>query len=208
MESKNKIRTFYSSEPNDRYLNEAVDVLESAGMIIFPTDTVYAMGCLSNQYERLKDLAKIKGVKLEYAPLSFIFKDIKDLSEFVSPMNSKIFKLIKRILPGPYALIMKSAHKLPKPFQKRKSIGVRIPNHPILMKLLPLLSAPIVCTSIHDSDEILDYTTSPDVLLEKWDNEIDLMLSDGFGRNIPSTVIDVTKNPFEIIRKGLGENPL
>ena len=103
---------------------------------------------------------------------------------------------------------MKSAHKLPKPFQKRKSIGVRIPNHPILMNLLPLLSAPIVCTSIHDSDEILDYTTSPDVLLEKWDNEIDLMLSDGFGRNIPSTVIDVTKNPFEIIRKGLGENPL
>lgn len=208
MYSTNKIRTFYSNEPNDKYLNEAVDVLESSGMIIFPTDTVYAIGCLSNQSERLKDLAKIKGVKLEHAPLSFIFKDIRDLSEFVSPMNSKIFKLIKRILPGPYALIMKSAHKLPKPFQKRKSIGVRIPDHPILMKLLPLLSAPLVSTSIHDSDKILDYTTSPDVLLEKWDTEIDLMLSDGFGRNIPSTVIDVTKNPFEIIRKGLGENPL
>ena len=177
-------------------------------MIIFPTDTVYSIGCLSNQSERLKDLAKIKGVKLEHAPLSFIFKDIRDLSEFVSPMNSKVFRLIKRILPGPYALIMQSANKLPKPFQKRRSIGVRIPNHPILMKLLPLLSAPLVSTSIHDTDKILDYTTNPDVLLEKWEAQIDLMLSDGFGRNIPSTVIDLTKNPFEIIRQGLGKNPL
>ncbi len=148
MHPPNKIRTFYSNDPNYKFLKEAVNVLENAGMIIFPTDTVYAIGCLSNQSERLKDLAKIKGVKLEHAPLSFIFKDIKDLSEFVSPMNSKVFKLIKRILPGPYALIMKSAHKLPKPFQKRRAIGVRIPNHPILMKLLPLLSAPLVSTSI------------------------------------------------------------
>ena len=208
MHLKNKMRTFYSNNPNDKFLNEAVDVLESAGMIIFPTDTVYAIGCLSNQSERLKDLAKIKGVKLEHAPLSFIFNDIRDLSEFVSPMNSKVFKLIKRILPGPYALIMKSAHKLPKPFQKRRSIGVRIPNHPILKKLLPLLSSPIVSTSIHDTDKILDYTTNPDVLLEQWHTKIDLMLSDGFGKNVPSTVIDVTKNPFEIIREGLGKNPL
>ena len=208
MHLKNKMRTFYSNNPNDKFLNEAVDVLESAGMIIFPTDTVYAIGCLSNQSERLKDLAKIKGVKLEHAPLSFIFNDIRDLSEFVSPMNSKVFKLIKRILPGPYALIMESAHKLPKPFQKRRSIGVRIPNHPILKKLLPLLSSPIVSTSIHDTDKILDYTTNPDVLLEQWHTKIDLMLSDGFGKNVPSTVIDVTKNPFEIIREGLGKNPL
>ena len=151
MHQSNKIRTFYSNTPNYKFLKEAVNVLESAGMIIFPTDTVYAIGCLSNQSERLKDLAKIKGVKLEHAPLSFIFEDIRDLSEFVSPMNSKVFRLIKRILPGPYALIMQSANKLPKPFQKRRSIGVRIPNHPILMKLLPLLSAPLVSTSIHDT---------------------------------------------------------
>lgn len=208
MSSTNKIRTFYSNKPNYKFLYEAVDVLENSGMIIFPTDTVYAIGCLSNQSNRLKDIAKIKGVKLEHAPLSFIFKDIRDLSAFVSPMNSKVFKLIKRILPGPYALIMKSAHKLPKPFQKRRSIGVRIPNHPILKNLLPLLSAPIISTSIHDTDKILDYTTDPEVLLQQWDSEIDLMLSDGYGKNIPSTVIDVTKNPFEIIREGLGENPL
>ena len=208
MSSTNKIRTFYSNKPNDKFLYEAVDVLENAGMIIFPTDTVYAIGCLSNQSKRLEDIAKIKGVKLEHAPLSFIFKDIRDLSAFVSPMNSKVFKLIKRILPGPYALIMESAHKLPKPFQKRRSVGVRIPNHPILNNLLPLLSAPIISTSIHDTDKILDYTTDPEVLLQQWDSEIDLMLSDGYGKNIPSTVIDVTKNPFEIIREGLGENPL
>ena len=136
------------------------------------------------------------------------FKPNPSCQSLLSLERLKVFKLIKRILPGPYALIMKSAHKLPKPFQKRRAIGVRIPNHPILMKLLPLLSAPLVSTSIHDTDKILDYTTNPDVLLEKWDSQIDLMLSDGFGRNIPSTVIDLTKNPFKIIRQGLGKNPL
>jgi len=176
-------------------------------MIIFPTDTVYALGCLSSQGDRLKDLARIKGVKLEHAPLSFIFEDIRSLSSFVRPMNSQVFKLVKRLLPGPYTLIMEAVQKLPKPFQKRRTIGVRISDHPILKALLPLLSAPIVCTSIHDPDEIVDYTTDPEILLERWDLEIELMLSDGYGSNVPSTVIDLTKNPFEVLREGAGELP-
>ena len=204
---QSKLRTFYSQKPNLIFIKEAVEVLEQGGMIIFPTDTVYALGCLSSQGDRLKDLARIKGVKLEHAPLSFIFEDIRSLSSFVRPMNSQVFKLVKRLLPGPYTLIMEAVQKLPKPFQKRRTIGVRISDHPILKALLPLLSAPIVCTSIHDPDEIVDYTTDPEILLERWDLEIELMLSDGYGSNIPSTVMDLTKNPFEVLREGAGELP-
>lgn len=202
-----KLRTFYSKTPNRKYLEEAVNVLNSGGMIIFPTDTVYALGCLSTQKESLQRLAKIKGVKLEHAPLSFLFEDISSLSAFILPMNSQVFKLVKRLLPGPYTFVMQAAHKLPKPFQKRRNIGVRISNHPVLKGLLPLLDVPLVCTSIHDPDKILDYTTDPETLLERWDDQIDLMLSDGYGNNIPSTVIDLTTSPFQVIRQGAGEVP-
>ena len=122
-------------------------------------------------------------------------------------MNAPVFKLVKRLFPGPYALILEAAPKLPKPFQKRKTIGIRISEHPILKTLLPLLSAPLITSSLHDPDEILDYTTDPESLFERWESKIDLMLSDGYGSNIPSTVIDLTKNPFEVIRKGAGEIP-
>ena len=205
--SLNKLRNFYSKKPNSKYIDESKEVLENGGMIIFPTDTVYALGCLSNKTERLKDIARIKGTKLEHAPLSFLFSDIRSLSSFVSPMDSRTFRFIKSMLPGPYAFIMESAKKLPKPFEKRKTVGVRMPDHSILKSLLPILSSPIVSTSIHDPDKILDYTTDPEILFEKWDSEIDLMLSDGYGKNIPSTVIDLTKFPYQIIRKGAGDVP-
>ena len=205
--SSNKLRNFYSKKPNSKYINESKEVLENGGMIIFPTDTVYALGCLANQTERLKDIARIKGIKLEHAPLSFLFSDIRSLCSFVSTMDSRSFRFIKSMLPGPYAFIMEAAKKLPKPFEKRKTVGVRIPNHSILKSLLPILSSPIVSTSIHDPDKILDYTTDPEILFEKWNSEIDLMLSDGYGRNIPSTVIDLTKIPYEIVRKGAGDVP-
>ena len=205
--SLNKLRNFYSKKPNLKYINESKEVLENGGMIIFQTDTVYALGCLANQTERLKDIARIKGIKLEHAPLSFLFSDIRSLCSFVSPMDSRTFRFIKSMLPGPYAFIMEAAKKLPKPFEKRKTVGVRIPNHSILKSLLPILSSPIVSTSIHDPDKILDYTTDPEILFKKWNSEIDLMLSDGYGRNIPSTVIDLTKIPYEIVRKGAGDVP-
>ena len=202
-----KLRTFYSQPLNEKYLKEAALVLEQGGMIIFPTDTVYALGCLSTKNESLNRLAKIKGAKLEHAPLSFIFKDIREMASFVLPMTSKVFKLIKRLLPGPFTFIMPAAKKLPFPFQKRKTVGVRISDHPVLKNLLPLLSSPIVCTSIHDPDRILEYTTDPEELLLRWDNEIDLMLSYGYGSNIPSTVIDLSVLPFKILRKGAGKIP-
>ena len=199
--------TTYSEEPNPKDLLQWVKILENGGVIIFPTDTVYGLGCLSNNSNAMARFAKIKGVKLEYAPLSFLFQNIIELSSYVAPMNSQTFKLVKRLLPGPYALILNAAAKLPTPFQKRKTIGIRISNHPVLKALLHLLQAPLITSSLHDPDEILDYTTDPENLFEQWEADIDLMISDGYGSNIPYTVIDLSTEPFMIVREGAGEIP-
>jgi len=197
----------YSDQPNPSLLKQTATILSKGGLVIFPTDTVYGLGCLSTQKEPLQRLSKIKGVKLEQAPLSFLFSDIRSMANYVAPMNTPIFKMVKRLLPGPYALIMEASVKLPKPFQKRKTIGVRISNHPFLQNLLPLLEAPLVTTSLHDPDKIIDYTTDPELLFERWESQIEMMISDGYGSNFPSTVIDLTQPEFVVIREGAGENP-
>ena len=138
-------------------------------------------------------------------PLSFLFQDIREISKIVAPVNSQTFKLIKRLLPGPYTLILNAMQKLPKPFEKRKTIGVRISSHSFLKSLLPLLKVPLITSSLHDPDEILDYTTDPEALFEQWKSKIDLMISDGYGSNIPSTVLDLSVNPFKLIREGAGK---
>lgn len=201
------LRTLHSNNPNPKFLEEAAHILNQGKLIIFPTDTVYGIGCLSNNEKGLARFEKVKGVKIEQAALSFLFQDIRELTKYVQHMNSTTFKLVKKILPGPYALIMNSSPKLPKPFHKRKTIGVRISSHIVLQNLLPLLDAPIITSSLHNSDEILDYTTDPEVLFQEWEPNIALMLSDGYGQNIPSTVIDLTEEPFQIVREGLGEVP-
>lgn len=202
-----KLRTLHSNNPNPKFLEEAARILNQGKLIIFPTDTVYGIGCLSNNEKGLARYEKVKGVKIEQAALSFLFQDIRELTKYVQHMNSTRFKLVKKLLPGPYALIMNSSPKLPKPFHKRKTIGVRISSHIVLQKLLPLLDAPIITSSLHNSDEILDYTTDPEVLFQEWEPNIALMLSDGYGQNIPSTVLDLTEEPFQIVREGLGEVP-
>ena len=195
---------FYESKPNPRFLKKAADTLERGGLIIYPTDTVYALGCLSNNINSLQRLASIKEVKLDKAPFSLFMRDFSDLSRYVRPLKNSTFKLLKRCLPGPYTFILPCL-KLHKPFEKRKSIGIRIANHPILEGLMDLLKAPLITSSLHDEDEILDYTTDPDLIYERWENDIDLMLDDGFGGNIPSTVVNLCGNELEIIRQGKGD---
>ena len=195
---------FYESKPNLRFLKKAADTLDRGGLIIYPTDTVYALGCLSNNINSLQRLASIKEVKLDKAPFSLFIRDFSDLSRYTKPLNNSTFKLLKRCLPGPYTFILPCL-KLQKPFEKRKSIGIRIANHPILEGLMDLLKAPLITSSLHDEDEILDYTTDPDLIYERWENNIDLMLEDGFGGNIPSTVVNLCGNELEIIRQGKGD---
>lgn len=195
---------FYESKPNLKFLKKAAATLDRGGLIIYPTDTVYALGCLSNNINSLQRLASIKEVKLDKAPFSLFIRDFSDLSRYTKPLNNSTFKLLKRCLPGPYTFILPCL-KLQKPFEKRKSIGIRIANHPILEGLMDLLKAPLITSSLHDEDEILDYTTDPDLIYERWENNIDLMLEDGFGGNIPSTVVNLCGNELEIIRKGKGD---
>ena len=201
---KTKVYTLFSSSPNDRDLAQIAASLKKGALMIYPTDTVYALGCLSNNTNALDKIARLKDIKLEKAPLSFIFQDISELSNYVKPFDASTFRLLKSTLPGPYAFIMEAINKLPKPFQKRKTIGVRISDHPILKKLLPLLDAPLLTSSLHDKDEVLVYTSNPDEILSAWDGKIDILLDAGACGNVPSSVIDLTSSPFTVIREGKG----
>ena len=198
-----KVFKFFNSNPNQKKINEAAELLEKGGLIIYPTDTVYALGCLINKQKTLKRLADLKGLNLEKAQFAFFVKNFDLLSNYVRPIDNPTFKLLKRGLPGPYTFILPTL-KLPKPFQKRKSIGIRISDHPILNELLGLLTVPLITTSLHDTDKIIDYTTDPAVIFERWGKNIDLMMDDGFGGNIPSTVIDLCQKEPVVIRKGKG----
>jgi tRNA threonylcarbamoyl adenosine modification protein (Sua5/YciO/YrdC/YwlC family) len=202
---KTQVFTLFSSSPNNRDLAQIALALNNGAVMIYPTDTVYALGCLSNNAVGLDKLARLKNIKLEKAPLSFLFEDISELSNYVKPFDAKIFRLLKSTLPGPYAFVMEAVNKLPKPFQKRKTIGVRISDHPILKALLSHLDAPLLTSSLHDKDEILFYTSDPDAILSAWDGKVDLLIHAGPCGNIPSSVIDLTTEPFTVIREGKGE---
>lgn len=199
-----EIFTIYPSSPNLKELSRIAKRLKEGALMIYPTDTVYAIGCLSTNSIALDKLARLKEIKLEKAPLSFIFKNFSDLSNYVKPFDAKVFRLLKQTLPGPYAFIMEAASKLPKPFHKRKTIGVRIVNHSVITALLSLLEAPLVTSSLHDIDKILVYTSDPDEILMQWEGSVDILINAGVCGNIPSTVIDLTQNPFKIVREGLG----
>ena len=198
------LHTLYPSSPNTKIIIEVAKALIQGAVVIYPTDTVYALGCLSSHPKALDRLSKIKEVKVEQASFSFLFNDLSELSEYVQQIDSPTFRLLKRTLPGPYTFIMQGSKKLPKPFDKRKSIGIRISDNPILKELLPLLPAPLITTSLHDRDAIIDYTTNPSVIFEEWSSVIDFMIETGTGGNQPSTVIDLTQGEPHIFRYGKG----
>ena len=200
-----KVVRLYESSPDQRQLQSVADAMAHGALVIYPTDTVYALGCLSTQPKALKQLAKIKGVKLEKAPFSFFFQNISVLSQYVTHFDGPIYRLINKALPGPYTFIFKGGKKLPKPFDKRKDIGARISSHPILKVLVELLDAPLVTTSLHDKDKVIEYTTDPDQIYENWANRVDIIIDAGAGGNVPSTVIDLTTPTPEIVRMGLGD---
>ena len=198
------LHSLYPSSPNVKIIKDVAKALIAGALVIYPTDTVYALGCLSSNYKALGRLAKLKKVKVEQAPFSFLFSDMSELSGYVQQFDSPTFRLLKRTLPGPYTYIMPGTRKLPKPFDKRKSIGIRISDDPILKILLPLLPAPLITTSLHDKDQIIDYTTDPEVIFEEWSDVVDVMIETGAGGNQPSTVIDLTDGDPVVIRIGKG----
>lgn len=194
----------YKSNNNPKTLDHIVSVLKQGGLIIYPTDTVYGLGCDFTNLKALQRIANIKGVKLDKSNFSFICSDLSNLSDYAKQLNSSEFKLLKRALPGPYTFILKSSKSLPHYFKKKKTVGIRVPDHPIAVSIVDLLGNPIISTSIHDEDDVIEYTTDPELIYEKWSGLVDIVIDAGFGGNEPSTVIDLSKDEIQIIRKGKG----
>ena len=193
----------YNENPNPKEIAKVVKVLQSGGLVIYPTDTIYGLGCDITKTKSLEKIAHIKGVQLEKANLSFICNDLSHLSDYVKQLDSATFKILKRALPGPYTFILPGSNNLPKVFKKKKTVGIRIPDNNIIRTLVEELGNPIVSTSIRDEDDVLEYTTDPELIFEKWQGLVDVVIDGGYGDNEPSTVIDLTEEPA-VIREGKG----
>ena len=194
----------YPENPNQKEIEKVVKVLKNGGLIIYPTDTVYGLGCGITNSKALEKIARIKGIKLEKANFSFVCSDLSNLSDYVKQIDTTTFKILKRALPGPYTFILPGNNNLPKEFKKKKTVGIRVPDNNIAIEIVKKLGNPIVSTSIKDEDEILEYTTDPELIYEKWGNIVDLVIDGGYGDNEASTVIDLSNFEPEIIREGKG----
>ncbi|WP_299220453.1 L-threonylcarbamoyladenylate synthase [uncultured Aquimarina sp.] len=194
----------YNENPNPREVQKVVDCLRNGGLVIYPTDTVYGLGCDITNNRALERVAHIKGVKLAKANFSFICSDLSNLSDYVKQIDNSTFKLLKRTLPGPYTFILPGSNNLPTVFKKKKTVGIRVPDNNICKTIVENLGNPIVSTSIYDEDEVIEYTTDPELILEKWDNLVDIVIDGGYGDNMASTVIDLTSGEPVLIREGKG----
>ncbi|WP_348668814.1 L-threonylcarbamoyladenylate synthase [uncultured Polaribacter sp.] len=193
----------YNENPNPKEIAKVVKILQAGGLVIYPTDTVYGLGCDLTKVKALEKIAQLKGVKLEKANFSLICNDLSHLSDYVKQIDSATFKILKRALPGPYTFILPGSTNLPKVFKKKKTVGIRIPDNNIIRTLVAELGNPIVSTSIRDEDDVLEYTTDPELIFEKWQNSVDVVIDGGYGDNEASTVIDLTEVPT-VIREGKG----
>jgi tRNA threonylcarbamoyl adenosine modification protein (Sua5/YciO/YrdC/YwlC family) len=195
----------YPENPNPKHIRQVVDLLDVGGIIIYPTDTVYAMGCDIKANKSIDKIARFKGLNPENPDLSLIFHDMSQLSEYTIIRDNTIFKLLKRNLPGPFTFIVRANNQIPKLFKnKKKTVGIRIPDNPIVLELVRELGRPIITTSIHDPDEIIEYTTDPELIQEKYREFADIVIDGGYGKNEASTIVDCTGDEPEIIRQGLG----
>jgi len=194
----------YEENPDENRISEVVDVLRKGGLVIYPSDSVYALGCDIKNTKALEKVARIKGVKLEKANFSFVCDSISNISDYVKQINTSTYKILKRSLPGPYTFILPGNNNLPKVFKKKKEVGIRVPDNAIALAIVRELGNPIISTSIKDEDEIIEYTTDPELIYEKWHKLVDVIIDGGYGGNIPSTVINLCGDEPELIRKGKG----
>lgn len=194
----------YENKPSEAAITKVVKVLKDGGLVIYPTDTVYGLGCDITNTKALERIAKIKGIKLDKANFSFICYDLSNLSDYVKQIDTATFKILKRALPGPYTFILPGNNNLPKEFKKKTTVGIRIPNNSIALEIVRQLGNPIVSTSILDDDEVIEYTTDPELIFEKWQNLVDLVIDGGYGDNIGSTIIDLSGDEPVVVREGKG----
>lgn len=195
----------YPDNPNPIAIKKAVEVLRNGGLIIYPTDTVYGLGCDITNTKALERIAKIKGIKLDKANFSFVCYDLSNISDYIKQIDTATFKILKKALPGAYTFILPGNNNLPKEFKKKKTVGIRVPDNNIAREIVKMLGNPIVSTSIHDDDEVLEYSTDPELIFEKWQSLVDVVIDGGYGDNQPSTIIDLSGDEPFIIREGKGD---
>ena len=198
----------YQDNPNPRDIAKVVQIIKKGGLVIYPSDTVYALGCDITNNRALERIAQIKKVKLAQANFSFVCKDLSNLSDYVKQIDNNTFKLLKRALPGPYTFILPGNNNLPSVFKKKKEVGIRVPDNAIVQAMVTALGNPIVSTSIKDEDQVIEYTTDPELIFEKWKHLVDVVVDGGSGGNVASTVIDLTGDTPILVRQGKGSSSL
>lgn len=199
-----KLVRIYKENPNPKEINKVVEIIKKGGLVIYPSDTVYALGCDITNNRALERVAKIKGVKLAKANFSFVCEDLSNLSDYVKQIDTATFKLLKRSLPGPYTFILPGNNNLPTVFKKKKEVGIRVPDNTITQAIVSQLGNPIISTSIYAEDEVIEYMTDPELIYEKWGGIVDVIVDGGYGGNVASTVIDLTSGEPILIREGKG----
>ena len=196
----------HPDNPDSRKIKQVADVLVKGGVVIMPTDTIYALVCSINQYKAFESICRIKGIKPEKANFSLICSDLSNISNYTKSFDRGIYKLLNRALPGAYTFILEASSEVPSVFRsKKKTIGLRIPDNKIMLDLVQAIGHPVVATSLHDLDKIIEYPTDPYEIHEQFESVVDLVVDGGYGKNIASTVIDCTSGEAVIIREGAGD---
>ena len=194
----------HPENPQEKAIDQVVKILQNGGLIIYPSDTVYGLGCDITNIKAMEKLARLKGVKLEKSQFSIVCNDLSHLSQYTLPIDNSTFKILKRALPGPFTFVMNASRNLPIAYKGKKTVGIRVPNHMVPQMIVEKLGNPIASTSIYDEDEIVEYTTEPELIYEKWDKLVDAVIDSGYGDNVASTIVDMTDG-VEVLREGKGD---
>lgn len=193
----------YPENPDPRKIRQVCDILMNGGIIIYPTDTIYGIGCDITQPKAIERIARMKGLNPEKTTFSFICQDLSHIADYTSPISNEIFKMMKRNLPGPFTFILNANTNVPKILKsKRKTVGIRVPDNNIIREIVKELGNPILSTSVHDDDEIIEFTTDPELIHERYEDLVDIVIDGGYGSNTPSAIIDCTNDSIELIRSG------
>ena len=199
-----KILKIYPDNPQENYMNEVIKTLQDGGLIIYPSDTVYALGCDIYNVKAMEKLARLKNTTLDKAQFSIICNNLSHLSEFTRPIETSTFRLLKSKIPGPFTFILEANKNLPLAYRGKKTVGIRAPDHSIPQLIVEKLGHPIASTSIKDDDEVIEYSTDPELIAEKYDHLVDIVIDSGYGDNVASTIVDLTSGEPEILREGKG----
>lgn len=193
----------YNENPNEREIEKVVSVLRDGGIVIYPTDTLYGIGCDALNVRAVEKICELKGINPQKSNLSIICNDLSAMSEYAK-VSTPIFKLMKKNLPGPFTFILPTTSSLPKIYKNKKTVGIRVPDNNIIREIVALLGNPVLSTSVKDEDEEMEYITDPELIHEKWGHIADIVIDGGTGGTEASTVVDCTSGEPEVVRQGKG----